>query len=161
MKYMCVCAGHFLPVGGLPREYDSPSVCRESSSAYDISSMSLHTKLEERPLVNSVPLQHMSREQRSSDNHTNNNQSARRKESYLQQFEPLPTSDLDIVASMNQLRKSMKQIESFFVTKEREARRQRKIRREWKSVAIVMDRVFFVLYLAIIATSITLMFPRP
>ena len=158
-KYMCVCAGHFLPTGGLPREYDSPLICREpsgreSSSSYNISPTSFNTRHEDRPL------QHIPRVQRSNGHNTNNNQPPPRM-GYVPRFEPLSNSDLDTLTSLNQLRKSMKQIEILFVNKEKEARRLRKMRREWKSVAIVMDRLFFILYLAIIVTSITLMFPRP
>ena len=165
MKYMCVCAGHFLPTGGLPREYDSPLICREpsgreSSISYNISPISFNTRHEGRPLVNSLPLQHTTRVQRSDDHNSNNNQSPPRTD-YVPRYEPLPNSDLDTLTSLNQIRKSMKQIETLFINKEKEARRLRKMKREWKSVAIVMDRLFFILYLAIIVTSITLMFPRP
>ena len=162
MKYMCVCAGHFIPTGSLPREYDSPLLSRDmssrdSSSSYNISAMPFSSRIEDRPLINPVPLHQLPQDQRTGDHNSNTTQSTRRKD-YLSRFDH---GESEMVVYLNQLRKSIKQIDSFFVNKENEARRLRKMRREWKSVAIVMDRIFFILYVAIIVTSITLMFPRP
>ena len=159
---MCVCASHFLPTGSFTSRVRQSSPSRhasnhDSSSSYNLSSMSFTSRLEDRPLVNSVPLYQLPPDQRSGDHNGNNTQSARRNDCFPRYDHCEP----ETTVYLNQLRKSIKQIDTFFVNKAKEARRLRRMRREWKSVAIVMDRIFFTLYLAIIITSITLMFPRP
>ncbi len=184
MKYMCVHAGYFLSTGNLPKDVDGSSYCPVSASCEDSysSAFTFSGCREASPLISNsgggggggVPMRVLPRGSRASraaamerapppppQHAVNNNQSLRTEFCSGDGGRDVSASDTDMRGVLLQLRKSLKQIEIFLVNKEKETHRLKKIKRDWKNVAIVMDRLFFILYLGIIIASLTLMFPRP
>ena len=72
-----------------------------------------------------------------------------------------PDGSENIIASLKVLWSSLSQIEHVVVTSALAKQHRMKLRHEWKNVALVFDRIFFVTYVLIIAISVTVLFPRP
>ena len=59
------------------------------------------------------------------------------------------------------IRRCIQRIESKMEDKAQRERAANMIMREWKACALVLDRLFFVLYLVLIVVSLVVLFPRP
>lgn len=59
------------------------------------------------------------------------------------------------------IRKSIQRIETKIEDKAQIEREKRFIMAEWKACALVLDRLFFLLYLLLIVVSLAVLFPRP
>ncbi len=155
MRYFCICAGYIYQVNDVSSNCNDSvwnHVPRTCSSSYVFSS----SRQEDKPLLNNVPLHDISH-----DNQANNNQLNENRISPMHDYEKQENTDLNQKIAMEQLRRTLKHLEDFIMSKETEYRMYRQSRREWKSIAIVMDRCFFILYMIFIITSISAMFPRP
>ncbi len=67
----------------------------------------------------------------------------------------------DIQMEMQDVRTSMQSMITVIATNMIREQKLRAIKREWASVALVLDRMFFVLYIVAITVSLVLTFPKP
>ena len=66
-----------------------------------------------------------------------------------------------IHSEMTAMKNSLQEIAYGLSSKLRGEEKRREIVLEWRSVALVLDRTFFYLYIIAIVTSLLLLFPRP
>ena len=62
---------------------------------------------------------------------------------------------------VNEIKKGMQRMEMKLEEKYKVAREEQLNVREWKAVAMVLDRVFFIIYVVLIGLSLVVLFPRP
>ncbi len=71
------------------------------------------------------------------------------------------SSSSDIQNEMQEMRNSMQSMMSVIATNMIREQKYRAIKREWASVAMVIDRIFFLVYIIAITISLVLTFPKP
>ena len=67
----------------------------------------------------------------------------------------------NLYESMAALAVSLSEIENFVAKNAIDNELQLQLRRDWKNVALIFDRMFFIIYVLIIAISVSFLFPRP
>ena len=73
-----------------------------------------------------------------------------------------PTENTRLVeGQMKEMRKSLAHIKSNLVEKAVTEYNISQCIKEWRDVSLVMDRVFFILYIILIVVSLITLFPRP
>lgn len=68
---------------------------------------------------------------------------------------------LGLEKQVRDIRKTIQRMEMKYEEKRNQERESAYILKEWKAIALVLDRLFFVLYTLTIVCSLIFMFPRP
>ena len=67
----------------------------------------------------------------------------------------------DLVSRLASVSRAVNEIEHCVLLTSTDSRSWLKIKHDWINIAIILDRVFFISYVAIIILSISFLFPRP
>ena len=78
-----------------------------------------------------------------------------------EKFQSLERHFMQIESHVREVQKDMRHIVNTIDGRERQLVEARRVTREWKEVARVLDRFFVILYLSIIIFSLLTLFPRP
>ena len=79
---------------------------------------------------------------------------------YKSTVEPIESTHL-VEGQMKEMRKSLAHIKSNLVEKAVTEYNNSQCIKEWRDVSLVMDRVFFIIYIILIVVSLITLFPRP
>ena len=66
-----------------------------------------------------------------------------------------------LAQNIDSMSKTLRQMEAYMCRQAKHDMTYRKNKKDWKTVAIVMDRLFFIIYVIIIILSVSILFPRP
>ncbi len=114
------------------------------------------THHEGKPLLNNIPLQNVSL-----DNQSNCKTSSDGEIFSCSSNDQREIAEFNQKIAFEQVQKCITRLEEYICMKDREERRLKMSRRQWREVAFIMDRSFFIFYIIIIVTSILFLFPRP
>lgn len=92
-------------------------------------------------------------------NSSHSNQSSHQRQQHSNLPEGLNL--LLFVKNLEQIKRSVQQLDTLLQRRCREIVSFRASRKHWKTLAIALDRVFFILYVILIILSIVILFPRP
>ena len=73
--------------------------------------------------------------------------------------DPVPSSSLEI--QVTEIRKSLQRLEMRMEENDKVRKEQYLTALEWRSIASVLDRLFFIIYILLIGLSLAVFFPRP
>jgi hypothetical protein len=59
------------------------------------------------------------------------------------------------------IRRSLHQLKTTFAERIPRSARTHSLCRQWRDVALVLDRLFFIMYIILIVVSLSVLFPRP
>ena len=114
------------------------------------------THHEDKPLLNDIPLHEVSLDNQAKYKPSSDGKIAPRTNCNQGEI-----TEFNQKIAIEQLQRGITRLEEYICCKEQEQKLHGKSKKEWKEIASIMDRCFFILYIIIIVTSLTLMFPRP